>query len=138
LDLLPSSIRNRIFQLEEKTRDNKELILNLALSYGGRQEIVSAVKRIVKDATCGRLKINKINTEIFTQYLHTQGIPDPDLFIRTGGEQRISNFLLWQLSYTELYFTRRLWPNFRRRDLESAILDFQKRQRRFGKTLKSS
>ena len=102
--------------------------LILALSYGGRQDIISAVKSIVKN----NIPTEKITTELFKQYLSTKNVPDPELLIRTSGEYRISNFLLWEIAYSELYFTKKLWPDFRKEDLKKAIFDYQNRERRFG------
>jgi len=116
----------------EKTSRNKGMILTLALSYGGRDEIVESVKRIVRDFKVGSMVEGDITNEKFSQYLYTSHIPDPDLLIRTSGEYRISNFLLWQLAYTELYFTDVLWPDFSEASLLDAIVDYQKRERRFG------
>jgi undecaprenyl diphosphate synthase len=109
------------------------LKLILALNYSGRWEIIDAVNRISADVVARKLNTG-ITAEIFSGYLNTQNIPDPDLLIRTSGEFRVSNFLLWQIAYTELYFTPTLWPDFRREDFYQAIVDFQKRERRFGKT----
>jgi len=117
----------------EKTAHNTGLKLILALNYSGRWEIIDAVNRIVADAASGKLN-SGITAEIFSGYLNTQNIPDPELLIRTSGEYRVSNFLLWQIAYAELYFTPTLWPDFRKEDFYQAIVDFQKRERRFGKT----
>ncbi len=106
------------------------MTLILALSYSSRWEIINAVKNIVND----NLKLKHINEETFQQYLNTKNVPDPELLIRTSGEHRISNFLLWQIAYSELYFTETLWPDFRKNDFKNAILDYQNRERRFGKT----
>jgi undecaprenyl diphosphate synthase len=117
----------------EKTAHNTGLKLILALNYSGRWEIVNAVNRVREDAASGKLNTG-VTAGIFSEYLNTGNIPDPELLIRTSGEFRISNFLLWQIAYTELYFTETLWPDFRKEDFYQAIVDFQKRERRFGKT----
>lgn len=108
--------------------------MNLALSYGAKDEILAAVKTVVRDAQTGSLDIDRLDKETFSRYLYTAQMPDPDLLIRTSGEYRISNFLLWQMAYTELYFTDVLWPDFTREDLLKAIASYQKRERRFGLT----
>ena len=108
-------------------------MLNLALNYGGRTEIIDAVKAIASSVRSGHIKPNEINEQLFSEYLYTAGMPDPDLLIRTSGEMRLSNFLIWQASYTELYITKVLWPDFGRKDLFKAIIDYQQRERRFGK-----
>ena len=117
----------------KKTRSNKGLVLNLALNYGGRTEILDAVKAIANSARAGIVDPKDVTEELFSGFLYTADLPDPDLLIRTSGEYRISNFLLWQTSYTELYITDTLWPDFKRDELFEAILDYQKRERRFGK-----
>jgi len=117
-----------------KTRHNTGLNLNLALSYGGRQEIIDAVRGISRQVKQGKLQPEQIDEALFSSHLYTAGKPDPDLLIRTSGELRISNFLLWQLAYTEIYITPVYWPDFRQRELLDAILDYQRRERRFGKT----
>jgi len=117
----------------EKTAHNTGLKLILALNYSGRWEIIDAVNSIIADAVAGKVNTG-ITAEIFSGYLNTQNIPDPELLIRTSGEYRVSNFLLWQIAYTELYFTHTLWPDFRKEDFYKAIVDFQTRERRFGKT----
>ncbi len=132
IDELPENITRLLKETEFITKDNKSLMLNLALNYGGRTEIVDAVKAILKDVLKGSLNAKNIDEEVFSSYLYTAGIPDPDLLIRTSGEMRISNFLLWQISYSEIYFTHKYWPDFRRKDLEDAIGEYIKRERRFG------
>ena len=129
---LSADIVTMIEKAEELTRGNTELNLTIALSYGGRQEIVSAARRMVEDALAGRLSPEEVTEESFTARLLTRDIPDPDLLVRTSGEQRISNFLLWQSAYTELVFVDTLWPDFTKRDLEDAIREFNQRDRRFG------
>lgn len=116
----------------EKTKNNTGLTLNLALNYSGRVEILDAVKKIIKDLKRGKIDEEKIDSKLFSSYLYTKDLPDPDLLIRTSGELRLSNFLLWQTSYTELYITDVLWPDFSVSDFHQAILDYQKRERRFG------
>ncbi len=133
-DGLPKNVRANLNELIENTSDNKGLTLILALNYSARWEILNAVKNILKDNQKETIEINKIDNDFFENYLNTKGIPDPDLMIRTSGEYRISNFLIWQLAYSELYFTEVLWPDYRKNDLYEAILDYQKRERRFGKT----
>lgn len=122
---LPKDIIEKISELTESTKDNKKLKLVVALNYGARSEIIDAVKRIKEDNA-------PVDEDLFSRYLYTNGIPDPDLFIRTSGEMRLSNFLLWQLSYTELWVTPVYWPDFGKEHLMQAIEDFNKRQRRFG------
>jgi undecaprenyl diphosphate synthase len=130
---LPGYILKKIKKAEEKTKDNKSLILVLALNYGGRQEIVDAAKRLAGAATSKQIKLEELNEEIFSSFLYTAGLPDPDLLIRTSGELRISNFLLWQASYAEFYFTQKYWPDFKSADFFEAIEEYKMRQRRFGK-----
>ncbi len=131
---IPAEVRMVLERVIQETAGNTGLILNLALSYGGRSEITQAVQAIAQKCMGGTLNPEEIDQSVLEQHLYTAGLPDPDLVIRTGGETRLSNFLLWQASYAELYFTEILWPDFRKKDLLHAILDFQKRQRRFGKT----
>jgi len=134
INRLQPQLKKKLLQAKAQTAKNKEMILNLALSYGGQDEIVCATKKIIQDSKKGKLDINEINKETFQSYLYTRGMPDPDLLIRTSGEYRISNFLLWQIAYTELYFTNVLWPDFTKDDLFRAIASYQKRERRFGLT----
>ena len=122
---------------ENKTRDNKQLTLVLALSYSGRQEITWAVRAIAEDAVRGALNLDEINEDLVSNYLLTRDIPDPDLIIRTSGEQRISNFLLWQSAYTELVFVDQLWPDFQEKDFQAAIEVFGTRERRYGRTVEN-
>jgi undecaprenyl diphosphate synthase len=131
---LPTGVRKSLQNVIKATENNSKLTLNLALSYGGRNEIVRAVQKISQKCVDGELDVNSICDDDITDSLDTCGMPDPDLFIRTGGEARLSNFLLWQLSYAELYFTNTMWPDFREKAFLQAILDFQQRQRRFGRT----
>ena len=130
INKLPSKAQKELQEAIIKTKDNTRMTLVLALSYSGREEIINAVKNIIKDGK----KPEEINEDTFQQYLTTKSVPDPELLIRTSGEYRISNFLLWQIAYSELYFTDTLWPDFRRADLYKAILNYQNRERRFGKT----
>jgi undecaprenyl diphosphate synthase len=132
-DLLPD-VQNTLRDTIKKTAQCDGMILNLALSYGGRSEILHAIQGILSDFQKGKVKPEEINLQRFSQYLWTRGIPDPDLLIRTSGEFRISNFLLWQIAYTELYVTETLWPDFDRKELLKAIADYQSRERRFGLT----
>lgn len=129
---LPESIQKEIKRVADSTSSNTGLTLVIALNYGGRDEIINAVKMISRDVEQGVLKVEDINAELFSNRLYTSGIPDPDLLIRTSGEQRISNFFLWQSAYTEFWYTDVLWPDFSERDIVKAIKDYQKRSRRFG------
>ncbi len=131
---LPEAVRERLVSTIEKTRGNDKLILNLALSYGARDEIVMAVKNIATRCTEGALSAEDITVDVFSDALSTRQLPDPDLFIRTGGEQRLSNFLLWQLSYAELVFTDIMWPEFRKEAFIETLVEYQNRERRFGRT----
>jgi len=133
-EALEEPVRGILTETVDKTAQNKGMVLNLALSYGGRDEIIEAVKGILKDSQNGRITLQDLTKELFPKYLYTVGMPDPDLLIRTSGEYRLSNFLLWQTAYTEFYFTDVLWPDFRRKHLIDAIADFQRRERRFGLT----
>ena len=134
LDSLPKESFDRIHDGILMTKKNTGLNLTLALSYGGRQELISAVKSIIKKFTDKPQQYDKIDEEEFEKHLYTSHMPDPDLLIRTGGEKRISNFLLWQIAYSELFMTDAYWPDFREELLMKSIFDFQNRQRRFGKT----
>ena len=127
---LPERCQRELQEAIDKTKNNDGTTLILALSYSSRSEIINAVKQIVNE----KVSSEDINEELFSQYLSTKGVPNPELLIRTSGEQRISNFLLWQIAYSELYFTDVLWPEFRREDLFEAIYKYQNRERRFGKT----
>ena len=131
-DPIPEALQELIMKSEDLTKDNSGLIVNLALNYGSRTEIIDATKRIVRSVIGGDLNLNNLNEDSFSNFLYTADLSDPDLLIRTSGEMRISNFLLWQLSYAELYFTEQYWPDFTKDDLIAAINDFQKRDRRFG------
>jgi undecaprenyl diphosphate synthase len=134
LEDLPSGVQKTLQETIGKTAKCDGMILNLALSYGGRSEILHAVQGIISDIEKGKIKPEEITSHRFPDYLWTRGIPDPDLLIRTSGEFRISNFLLWQIAYTELYVTETLWPDFDRKELLKAVADYQSRERRFGLT----
>jgi undecaprenyl diphosphate synthase len=134
LESLPKSCYNELKEAMDKTAGNTRMSLVLALSYSSKWEIVNAVKQIAEKVKNGELKMDQINNELLSEFLTTKGIPDPELLIRTSGEYRISNFLLWQIAYSELYFTQKLWPDFRKNDLYEALIDYQNRERRFGKT----
>jgi len=133
-NLLPKNARKNLEECIEMTSGNTGIRLVVALSYGSRNEITNAAKCIAEDVAQGKLKPEQVNEQLISNYLYTASIPDPELLIRTSGEYRISNYLLWQIAYTELYFTDTLWPDFRREDFFKAILDYQSRERRFGKT----
>jgi len=134
-DMLPKICQSNLKEAVEATKNNTGLNLLLALSYSGRTEIVKAAKKIAEQVKNGTLDPVQVNEQLFEDNLETNGIPDPELLIRTSGEMRISNFLLWQIAYTELYITPKLWPDFRKEDLYEAICAYQKRERRFGKVL---
>lgn len=133
IEELSSRRRAILEKATRKTKSNTGLTLNLALSYSGRMEILDAVRKIALDVREGEIKAKNITQDLFSQYLYTKDLPDPDLLIRTSGEMRISNFLLWQTSYTELYITEVLWPDFSVENFYLAILDYQERERRFGR-----
>jgi len=134
LEMLPEKCRSELMSAINKTSQNTGLVLTLALSYSSRREIVLAAREIATKVQRGEINISDINEEVFENNLYTHGMPNPELLIRTSGEYRISNYLLWQIAYAELYFTPKLWPDFRREDLYEAIFDYQKRERRFGMT----
>jgi undecaprenyl diphosphate synthase len=131
---LPEKAQTKLKECIAETASNTGLTLVLALSYSSRWEITDAVRRIASKVQSGELNVDDINDDVVSNNLTTAGIPDPELLIRTSGELRLSNYLLWQLAYTELYFTDTLWPDFRAESLYEAIIDYQKRERRFGKT----
>lgn len=131
---IPSFAREAVADAMQKTAENKGMVLNLALSYGARDEITRAVKNIGRDVREGLLHVDDIDENKISSYLDTKDLPDPDLLIRTSGEERISNFMLWQIAYTELYFSEKLWPDFDAQDMAEAILTYQTRERRYGKT----
>lgn len=133
LSMFPPDIQKKTRQWMEKTKYNKKITVNLALSYGGRDEIVRAINKFLKDSKLRNFKITKLTEEEFGKYLDTAGMPDPDLLIRTGGEMRLSGFLPWQSVYSELYFTKVLFPDFSPKEFEKAIFEYQRRQRRFGR-----
>ncbi len=133
LSRLEPEVYQAVQKAIEQTSNNNRMTIVIALSYGARQEIVNAVRQIAQKVKQGQLDPSEINEQIFANHLYTAGIPDPDFLIRTSGELRISNFLLWQLSYTELYFTKILWPDFRKEQFFEAIYNFQQRERRYGK-----
>lgn len=129
---LPQDLMRIVQRLEEASADHKGLQLTVALSYGGRQEIAASARRLAEQAAAGRLDPTLIDEDLLAKGLELADLPDPDLLIRTGGEMRISNFLLWQVAYAELIFSDRLWPDFSREDLEAALIEFRRRDRRFG------
>jgi undecaprenyl diphosphate synthase len=131
---LPSNAQRKLQETIEATKENTHCTLTLALSYSSRQEIVDAARNLAQQVKDGKLHADEINDELFTANLYTQNLPDPDLLIRTSGELRISNFLLWQIAYSELCFLDKMWPEFTKEDLFKSIVDYQQRERRFGKT----
>ena len=132
LDRLPAKTRALIEKIQARTANHTKLTLVLALSYGGREEIVAAARSLATDAVAGKISPSEIDAELFASRLQTAGIPDPDLLIRTSGEMRISNFLLWQISYAEIVIVKKFWPDFRQSDLSEAVQEYQRRHRRFG------
>ncbi|MFD0760587.1 isoprenyl transferase [Lutibacter aestuarii] len=133
INLLPEKVNIELTEVIEKTKNNTALTLTLALSYGSRDEIVNVIRNISKKVVNNQIKIEEINENIINNHLYTFSLPDVDFMIRTSGEKRISNFLLWQLAYAEMYFSDTLWPDFRKENLFEAIIDYQNRERRFGK-----
>jgi undecaprenyl diphosphate synthase len=133
--MLPDNIQAELARLTQATAQNTGMILNIALSYGSRQEITAACQRLSAKVAAGTMRADEISEAAISRELYTHESPDPDLMIRTGGDQRISNFLLWQAAYAELYFTERCWPDFSLDDLHAAIKDFESRERRFGKVM---
>ena len=136
LDSLTKGTREKLNEVINKTSNNKKLNLNLAISYGSRQELVNAIKIISNKVKNNIISGEKIDENIINEHLYTRNLPSVDLLIRTGGESRVSNFLLWQIAYAELYFTEILWPDFKKEDFYNAVLDYQNRERRFGKISK--
>lgn len=134
LDLLPDVARKKLLEVIEATKSNHHMTLTLAISYGSREELTKTIQEISIKVKNGVISPHLINESVINEHLYTKDLPDVDLLIRTSGEQRISNFLLWQIAYAELYFTEILWPDFKKSDLYDAILNYQKRERRFGKT----
>ena len=134
IENLPSKAKKALNEVIIQTKDNSKIIMTLALSYGSREEIVNAIKNISKKVVNKELSVKEIDENIINNHLYTFNLPEVDLMIRTSGEQRISNFLLWQMAYAELYFTDVLWPDFRKEHFYDAIIDYQNRERRFGKT----
>jgi undecaprenyl diphosphate synthase len=134
LDRLPPSVRAKLAQAVERTRDNQEMQLVFAVSYGARCEIIDAARRLLRDAEQGKVDPERLDEKTFAAYLYDPELSDPDLLIRTGGERRVSNFLLWQIAYSELFFSDVFWPDFRKSHLVEAIRDFQGRERRYGLT----
>ncbi len=133
---LPKNVQNLIRELTDTTKENTGLILNLAISYGGREDILSAFKKIIKKIKLDKLKPEEMNEETISSHLYTAGLADPDLLIRTGGAMRVSNFLLWQIAYSELYISKTLWPDFNKEEFLEIIEDFRLRERRFGRVSK--
>jgi len=134
LELLPPGVRKRLDEAIERTKGNREMTLRFALSYGGRAEIVDATRRLLRDAELGKIDLERLDEKTFATYLYDPELPDPDLLIRTGAELRVSNFLLWQIAYSEIHVTEVMWPDFRKSHLVEALLDYQSRERRFGLT----
>jgi undecaprenyl diphosphate synthase len=131
-ELLSEKLQKKIALVEEKTKKNFKLNLNIAISYSGKWDIINAVKKVALEVKKGKVEPEKIDDQYFANFLSLSGLPDPDLFIRTSGEQRLSNFMLWQLAYTELYFTSIFWPDFREEEFARALDEYKKRERRYG------
>lgn len=131
--MLDNDIVRKMEQIERETADNSKFVLTIALSYGSRQEILSAVKKIANLCKKDEISLDDIDIKMFSDMLYTKDVPDPDLVIRTSGEQRVSNYLLWQIAYAELFFTNTLWPDFNKKELESIVKEFNSRERRYGK-----
>jgi len=134
LHKLPNDVQRTLRETAEKTASNRNMVLTLALSYGGRQEMTDALRRIVQKAEAGEIRSSQVSEALVSENLYTAQMPDPDLLIRTSGECRISNFLLWQIAYAEIYMTPTYWPDFRKGDYVEALMEYQKRERRFGAT----
>jgi undecaprenyl diphosphate synthase len=134
LSALPKSVQNEVKRVSEKTKNNTKMVLTIALNYGAREEIEHVVKKIASEVKNNTISIEKVDQSIINNHLYTRNLPDVDLLIRTSGEQRVSNFLLWQIAYAELYFTKVFWPDFGKKDLYKALFNYQNRERRFGKT----
>ena len=134
LSALPEVVQNEVKRVSEKTKNNNKMVLTIALSYGAREEIEYVVKKIASEVKNNTISIENVDQSIINNNLYTRNLPDVDLLIRTSGEQRVSNFLLWQIAYAELYFTNVYWPDFGKKDLYEALLNYQNRERRFGKT----
>ena len=132
IEALPAALKEKLRKVAEETKSNTGLVLNLALNYGARAEITDAAREIARDAASGSVRLEDIDEELFSGYLYTKDLPDPDLLIRTSGEFRVSNFLLWQISYAEIYVTKKFWPDFRKADLKKAVAEYRRRKRRFG------
>lgn len=133
IDSLPDALKNKMYKMEERTKNNTGLKFNIAFNYGGRAEIVRACKLIAQDVLDGKTKIKDIDEDMFSNNLYTKGLPDPDLVIRTSGELRTSNFLPWQITYSEFLFLQKYWPDFTNDDVDKACEEYSKRQRRKGK-----
>jgi undecaprenyl diphosphate synthase len=134
LSALPKAVQNEVKRVSGKTKNNKKMVLTIALNYGAREEIEYVVKKIASEVKNNTISIENVDQSIINKHLYTRNLPDVDLLIRTSGEQRVSNFLLWQIAYAELYFTKVYWPDFGKKNLQKALLNYQNRERRFGKT----